>query len=131
MKAALPTSCRTHGYAPIGKRDVGRHDWHVPMSLVRYWQPVYSVTINADVFLVWLAQDWLSKLPLNSIIVMANASFHKPADSQQRIEQARHPVALLPPYSPDLNPIEHKWAQFKALQRQKACPIEELFALTF
>ncbi len=90
-----------------------------------------TVTINADVFLVWLAQDWLSKLPLNSIIVMANASFHKPADSQQRIEQARHPVALLPPYSPDLNPIEHKWAQSKALQRQKACSIEELFALTF
>jgi transposase len=42
------------------------------------------------------------KLPQNSVIVMDNASFHKPADSQQ----AGHLVEFLTPYSPDLNPIE-------------------------
>ncbi|CAK0745310.1 hypothetical protein CCP3SC5AM1_1280008 [Gammaproteobacteria bacterium] len=33
----------------------------------------------------------------------------------------------MPPYSPDLNPIEHKWAQLKAIRRQKRCSVEELF----
>jgi hypothetical protein len=48
-----------------------------------------------------------------------NASFHKRADFQHLIEQQGHLLEFLPPYSPDLNPIEHKWAQAKALRRQK------------
>ena len=59
---------------------------------------------------------------------MDNAAFHKRADSQQLIEQAGHLVKFLPP---DLNPIEHKWAQSKALRRQKACSIDDLFAQVF
>ncbi|MCX7068559.1 MAG: transposase [Methylococcales bacterium] len=68
------------------------------------------------------------KLPPNSVIVMDNASFHNRADSQQLIEHAGHLVEFLTPYSPDLNPIEHKWMQSKALRRQKACSIDDLFA---
>ena len=50
---------------------------------------------------------------------MDNASFHKRADFQHLIEQQGHLLEFLPPYSPDLNPIEHKWAQANALRRQK------------
>jgi transposase len=42
---------------------------------------------------------------------MDNASFHKRQDIQEAITQAGHILAYLPPYSPDLNPIEKKWAQ--------------------
>ncbi|WP_407078550.1 transposase [Xenorhabdus bovienii] len=33
----------------------------------------------------------------------------------------------LPAYSPDLNPIEHKWGGAKAIMRQKRCSVDELF----
>ena len=59
------------------------------------------------------------------------ASFHKRADFQHLIEQQGYLLEFLPPYSPDLNPIEHKWAQAKALRRQKKCSIDELFTQLF
>ena len=59
---------------------------------------------------------------------MDNAAFHKRADLRQRFEQAGHLLEYLPTYSPDLNPIEHKWAQAKAIRKQQKCSVEELFA---
>jgi len=131
---------RTHGYAPIGERCFGKHDWHARgrtnvigalLASTLLTVTLFTGTINADVFFAWLSQDLLPKLPPNSVIVMDNAAFHKRADSQQLIEQAGHLVEFLPPYSPDLNPIEHKWAQSKALRRQKACSIDDLFVQAF
>jgi transposase len=46
---------------------------------------------------------------------MDNASFHKSQDSQRLIEQVGCKVLFLPPYSPDLNPIEIFWANFKKM----------------
>jgi transposase len=43
---------------------------------------------------------------------MDNATFHKREDIQTAIQQAGMTLEYLPPYSPDLNPIEHKWAEF-------------------
>jgi len=37
-------------------------------------------------------------------------------------------LEFLPPYSPDLNPIEHKWAQAKSIRSKKRCDINELFS---
>ncbi len=65
--------------------------------------------------------------PQNSVIVMDNATFHKRQDIQQAIWEAGHILEYLPPYSPDLNPIEHQWAQAKALRKQQNCSIDELF----
>ncbi|MSP27173.1 MAG: IS630 family transposase, partial [Methylococcales bacterium] len=42
-----------------------------------------------------------------------------------------HSLEFLPPYSPDLNPIEHKWAQAKALRRKKNCSTDTLFSQLF
>ena len=60
---------------------------------------------------------------------MDNASFHKRLDIQKAIRGAGHILLFLPPYSPQLNPIEHKWAQAKAIRKQKHCSIYELFSL--
>jgi transposase len=46
---------------------------------------------------------------------MDNASFHKSQDSQRLIEKVGCKVLFLPPYSPDLNPIEIFWANFKKM----------------
>jgi len=46
---------------------------------------------------------------------------------QQNLEQAGHVLEYLTTYSPDLNPIEHKWATAQAILRQKGCSVEALF----
>ncbi len=72
-------------------------------------------------------QDLIPKLPPKSIIIMDNASFHKGVSMKKAIEDAGHTLLYLPPYSPDLNPIEKKWAQAKAIRRRVGGSIEELF----
>ena len=49
-------------------------------------------------------------------------------DIIEGIEAKGHTVQFLPSYSPDLNPIEKKWAQAKAVQRQRRCTPIELFS---
>jgi transposase len=61
----------------------------------------------------WTKNLLLKELPENSIIVWDNATFHKSQELRQVIEQAGHTMLFLPPYSPDLNPIEHKWHELK------------------
>ena len=45
---------------------------------------------------------------------MDNAAFHKRQDIQDLLAQHGHQILWLPPYSPDLNPIEKMWAWVKA-----------------
>lgn len=127
---------RHHGYAPVGKRCVGQHNWHAKgrlkvigalLSSRLLTVSLFSGSINANVFSAWLEQDLLPQLPHHVVIVMDNASFHQRADIRQLIEGAGHLLEYLPAYSPDFNPIEHKWAQAKAIRKQKICSVEELF----
>lgn len=78
-------------------------------------------------FAAWTQQDLVPKLPAASVVVMDNATFHKRHDVEKAITQAGHTLHFMPTYSPDLNPIEHKWAQKKAQRRQSNCSIETLF----
>ena len=58
---------------------------------------------------------------------MDNATFHKGKEMQKMIEEAGHTLLYPPPYSPDLNPIEKKWAQVKQIERTANCAIDDLF----
>jgi transposase len=127
---------RTHGYALKGHRCYGKHDWgakgrtNVIGALLAGSLLTISLlqtTINTDIFTGWIEQDLIPKLPPNSVVIMDNAAFHKGALMQQRLKEAGHTVLYLPPYSPDLNPIEKKWAQAKAIRRQSGRTIEDLF----
>jgi transposase len=46
---------------------------------------------------------------------------------QNMITESGHILLYLPTYSPDLNPIEKKWAQAKKLRRSLQCNIDQLF----
>ena len=60
---------------------------------------------------------------------MDHAVFHKRADIQEAVCQHGSVLEYLPPYSPDLNPIEKQWAQAKAIRKKLRCnDIDLLFA---
>ncbi len=128
---------RTHGYAQIGKRCYGSSDWHargrvnvigasINMELISVG--LFDSYIDSDVFYQWTIGFLLPALKQSSVIVLDNASFHKRHDIQRAIIDAGHILIYLPPYSPDLNPIEHKWAQAKSIRRKLRCDIDTLFA---
>ena len=128
---------RLYGYAKVGSRCYGKHDWHARgrvnvigaiIGAAFVTLSVFSCYINSDVFYAWLTQDLLPKISNEAVIVMDNASFHKREDMLDAIEQHGCTLEFLPPYSPDLNPIEKKWAQVKAIRREKRCSLDDLFS---
>ena len=58
---------------------------------------------------------------------MDHATFHKGKNMQKLIEDSGHTLLYLPPYSPDLNSIEKKWAYAKDIRRSTSCTIDRLF----
>ena len=84
---------------------------------------LFEGNINSDVFYAWLTKELFFSIPEKAVIVLDNATFHKRSDSIQAI----HTVLFLPPYSPDLNPIEKKWAQAKNIRKKHRCSPYELF----
>lgn len=69
----------------------------------------------------------MPQLPANSVVVIDNAVFHQDKLMQDQLFLAGVILEYLPPYSPDLNPIEHKWAQAKSIRRKTNCTIDKLF----
>lgn len=127
---------RTHGYSLKGKRCFGSHDWgakgrtNVIGALcagVLLTVNLFQTTINTVIFNAWVQQDLTPKLPPKSVVVMDNASFHKSKDMAKTLKDAGHTLLYLPTYSPDLNPIEKKWAQAKSIRRKTQCSIKNLF----
>ncbi len=127
---------RKYGYSIKGQRCYGQQNWgargrtNVIGALLGHTLLTVSLfegTINASTFESWVEQDLLPKLPPNSVVIMDNAAFHKKSTTQEMIALAGHTLEFLPPYSPDLNPIEHKWAQAKSIRRKTNCSINELF----
>ena len=127
---------RTHGYALKGKRCVGVHNWGAKgrtnvigalFGTTLLTLSLFSSTINTQTFDAWVIQDLIPKLPEKSVVVMDNASFHKGENMQKALENRGHTLLYLPPYSPDLNPIEKKWAQAKAIRRNLQCDTKSLF----
>lgn len=73
----------------------------------------YTGTCNTDLFNAWLEKILIPELKPGQVVILDNASFHKSKISVEIIEKAGCEILFLPPYSPDLNPIEKFWANFK------------------
>lgn len=69
--------------------------------------------LNQEGFNYWLEHHLLKKLSPGHTIIIDNARFHKSKQTQELVETAQCQLVFLPPYSPDLNPIEKRWAQVK------------------
>ena len=76
--------------------------------------------VNAQVFTAFVERVLTPVLKPGDIVVMDNLSSHKVPAVRQQIEDARAALLYLPPYSPDLNPIESAFAKLKQLMRSAA-----------
>ena len=73
----------------------------------------YEGKMNRDLFEGWFEQVFLKMIPKNSVIVLDGATFHRWQPLYDLAEEHESTLIFLPPYSPDLNPIEKTWANLK------------------
>jgi len=79
---------------------------------------VVDAPMNGEIFLTYLEKCLVPTLSPGEIVSMDNLPAHKVAGVREMIEAAGAMLWLLPPYSPDLNPIEQSFAKLKAHLRK-------------
>ena len=135
---------RPCGYAVIGKPCIDSYNWQAKKRTnvigalhkkMLFALDYFSKNINGDIFYNWCKFTLIPNLKSKCVIVMdmsedkakhcfaraqgescaRETSFHKRV--QRLLNRHGHRLLFLPPYSPDLNPIEKKWAQVKFLRQ--------------
>ena len=76
--------------------------------------------INGESFAAYVEQVLVPTLKQDDIVVLDNLGSHKGADVRRMIRAVGARVLFLPPYSPDLNPIEQVFAKLKHKMREAA-----------
>jgi transposase len=118
---------RLYGRAKRGKRVIGRVPWGHWKTVTfvgglrhdRLTAPfVIDKPMNGSIFIEYIRQCLIPTLEPGDIVVMDNLPAHKPEEVRETIEQAGAELRYLPPYSPDLNPIENVFSPFKAYLRK-------------
>jgi transposase len=115
-----------YGWGPRGERVVGStpHGHWLTTTFVGgltvngFIAPyVMPCPMNRAIFEAWTEQALVPELPDRAIVVMDNLSAHKGPKVAADLKAAGGEVLYLPPYSPDLNPIEQAFAKLKHLLR--------------
>ena len=118
---------RTHGRAMRGQRLVARvpHGHWTTMTFLAALRSdcitapcVVDGPINGAIFLAWITQFLVPTLKLGDVVVLDNLGSHKGKAVRRAVRAAGAHLLFLPPYSPDLNPIEMMFAKLKALLRK-------------
>ena|ERR1700722_12972585 len=125
---------RLRGRAPIGERllaKVPHGHWQTTTLIAAlcmggiHCSTVVEGAINADVFQAFVEQVLTPQLRAGDVVIVDNLSSHKRARTRELIEAAGATLLFLPPYSPDLNPIEMIFSKIKQLLRSMACRTRE------
>ncbi len=91
---------------------------------------VIDGAINGELFLAYVQQQLVPTLRPGDLVVMDNLAAHKRAGVREAIEAVGASVVYLPPYSPDLNPIELAFSKLKWLLRSAGeSNVERLWTL--
>lgn len=86
-----------------------------------------SGSLNGAIFKEYIEQHLVPTLRAGDIVVMDNLRSHKVNGIKEAIEKVGAHVLYLPPYSPDLNPIEQMWSKIEAfLRKVKARSVDVL-----
>ena len=131
------TMTRRYGWGPTHQRVVD----HVPhghwktttfvaaLRLDGLFAPmVVDGALNGELFVQYVRQELAPQLRAGDILIMDNLQTHKTRGVLEAVAQRDARVVYLPPYSPDLNPIEMVFSQVKnELRRRRLRPVEELW----
>jgi transposase len=81
---------------------------------------VIDGAVNGEWFLAYVERVLVRELRPGDVVALDNLGSHKPAGVRRAVERAGCRVLYLPPYSPDLNPIEDAFSKLKRLLRAAA-----------
>ena len=117
-----------YGRARIGERAVGKAPHSnrknltvcgaIALDGVRALM-AYEGGTTREAFLYFVRNALVPALRRGDVVVMDNLSSHYCEGVREAIEAAGASLLYLPPYSPELNPIEHTWSKLKALLRRE------------
>ena len=117
---------RSHGRCPRGERlvmGVPHGHWKTTTFVVGLRAgglvapTVVDGPMTGDVFVAYVRQQLVPTLRPGDVVVMDNLSSHKRSEVRPAVEAAGAELRYLPPYSPDLNPIERAFSKLKAKLR--------------
>jgi transposase len=126
---ATTKMARRHGRAPRGQRlklSVPYGHWKTTtfvggLRLSGMTAPmVLDGPMTGGWFLAYVEQVLAPTLQPGDVVILDNLAAHKSAAIRTAIEATGASLRFLPPYSPDLNPIENAFAKLKALLRKAA-----------
>lgn len=136
--SAKTNMTRLYGRSPVGERCVdhtphGHWKTMTMLSAIRASGVMADATVvvdgamNGETFLAYVEQFLAPTLKPGDVVMMDNPASHKVRGVREAIEAAGCDLWYLPPYSPDLNPIEKLWSKVKAwLRRVSATTFEAL-----
>ena len=113
---------REYGRGKRGKKVMGevsgtrfvRKSIIAALSENHFFAPMtFEGTCETNLFNAWLREVLIPELQPGQVLILDNASFHKSLGTKRLIEESGCHLLFLPPYSPDLNPIEKCWANLK------------------
>lgn len=120
---------KTTGWAPVGERLVDHAPfghWHTQTFIAglrhdRLTAPwVIKGAINRTIFETYVETQLVPTLKPGDVVILDNLSSHKSVHAAELLRAVGAWFLFLPPYSPDLNPIEMAFAKLKALIRKAA-----------
>lgn len=120
-----PEVARRYAYAPKGKRVYGLIAGHrrprtslIAARIGDCFEEafLFEGSCNAAIFNDWLQRQLCPRLNDHHVVVMDNVPFHKGAKTKELIQRTGALLLPLPPYSPDLNPIEHDFGALKKIR---------------
>ncbi len=75
---------------------------------------------DGEIFLGFVKEQLVPRLAKGKIVIIDNVSFHKVVGVREAIEETGAHLFFLPPYSPDLSPIENMWSKIKSILKKLA-----------
>jgi transposase len=120
-----------HGSRRNDSAPSGHWNTATMLSSIRFDASTEAIVIdgpvNKKMFAAYIEKELAPTLHPGDIVIMDNLSAHKDEAVRKSIESRGATLKYLPPYSPDLNPIEKMWSKIKQLLRSaKARDYEEL-----
>lgn len=125
---------RLYGRAAPGQRAIGAvpQNWGDNVSIISAMGQAglratmtIAGAVDGDVFLTYVREVLCQALRKGDVVVMDNLGAHKVEGVREAIEAAGASLFYLPPYSPDLNPIEKCWSKMKTALRAAAARTRE------